>query len=202
MANCKKIYLVRHGKIRTDGEQRSYIGQTDIPLDDTGIRQAERMRERLAQAGVKSIYCSDLERSRETARILSVNSDCPIIVRTDLREINLGEWEGLSFAEVIRRFPDKFEARGKDIAYYRIPCGESFVDCSQRVLGAFHEIVAEGTEPVVIVGHAGVNRLILCHLLGMSISNLFRIAQDYACINGIQYNGSMPQVKLLNSVAR
>ena len=202
MVNSKTIYLVRHGKIRTEGDQRRYIGQTDVPLDAEGIRQIERMRERLASSGVKNIYCSDLERSRESAHLLATNSRYPVSELSDLREIHLGEWEGLSFAEVIRRFPDKFEERGKDIAYYRVPGGESFVDCSQRVLAAFHKIVAEMTEPIVIVGHAGVNRLILCNLLGMPIANLFRIAQDFACINTLQYNGAMVQVKLINSVVR
>ena len=202
MAQNKIIYLVRHGKIETEGDQRCYIGQSDILLDAAGIKQAERMRERLAKAGAKAIYCSDLIRSRQTAEILAKSCQCPIFVRTDLREIHLGEWEGLSFAEVIRRFPEKFEARGKDIAYYRIPGGESFADCSQRALGAFQEILEKTEEASIIVGHAGINRLILCGLLGMPISNLFRIGQDYACINVIQYNGAMVQVKLMNSVFR
>ncbi|MHC1759076.1 MAG: alpha-ribazole phosphatase [Negativicutes bacterium] len=200
MANSKIIYLIRHGRIQNEGEQRRYIGQIDVPLDAVGVRQAERMRERLARAGVGEIYCCDLERSRATAEILALNNECPVSVRSDLREIHLGEWEGISFGEVIRRFPGQFEARGKDIAYYQTPGGESFADCSRRVLNVFQEIVADMVEPVVIVGHAGVNRLILCHLLGMPIANLFRIAQDYACINVIQYTGNIAQVKLMNSV--
>ena len=202
MASSKVIYLVRHGKIQTGGDQRCYIGQSDLPLTEEGVRQAERMRERLVQTGVKAVYCSDLERSVKTARILAQNSGYPVIVRPELREVSLGEWEGLSFAEVIRHYHDKFEARGADIAYYRIPGGESFVDCSQRVLRIFHQIVTEMEDSVAIVGHAGVNRLILCNLLGMPIANLFRIAQDYACINTIHYNGTIAQVKLVNSIVR
>ena len=202
MANGKLIYLVRHGNIKTEGDQRIYLGQLDISLSPNGILQAERMRERLAIAGVETVYCSDLARSRDTAGILAGGNKCRVSVRPDLREIHLGEWEGLSFAEVRQRFPDKFEARGRDLAYYCTPGGESFADCSRRVLKAFQEIVKEMDEPIVIVGHAGVNRLILCHLLGMPIANLFRIAQDFACVNVISFHGSAAQVRLINSVTR
>ena len=142
-----------------------------------------------------------MERSRETARILAGANAGEVVVCPELREIHLGEWEGMSFAEVVRRFPEKFEARGRDIAYYRIAGGESFADCAQRMLPAYQKIVAEKADPVAIVGHAGVNRLILCHLLGMPIANLFRIVQDFACVNVIQYNGVNPQVRLINAVA-
>lgn len=196
----KTVYLLRHGKIAVEGEQRRYIGQADIPLEATGVCQAERLQGRLAQIGFTAVYCSDLVRSRETARIIAGGTQKCVEVRPKLREISLGEWEGLTFDEVARRFPDKFEARGKDIAYYRTPGGESFADCSQRVLITFHEIMVEAGDPVVIVGHAGVNRLILCYVLGMPLGNLFRIRQDYGCINVIQYAGTSGQVKLINSV--
>ena len=200
MAGSRLIYLLRHGRIQNSGEQRRYIGQLDVPLDPEGIRQAERLRERLAPVEFQKIFCSDLERSRETARILAGANAGEVVVCPELREIHLGEWEGMSFAEVVRRFPEKFEARGRDIAYYRIAGGESFADCAQRMLPAYQKIVAEKADPVAIVGHAGVNRLILCHLLGMPIANLFRIVQDFACVNVIQYNGINPQVRLINAV--
>ncbi len=201
MAGSRLIYLLRHGRIQNSGEQRRYIGQLDVPLDPEGIRQAERLRERLAPVEFQKIFCSDLERSRETARILAGANAGEVVVCPELREIHLGEWEGMSFAEVVRRFPEKFEARGRDIAYYRIAGGESCADCAQRMLPAYQKIVAEKADPVAIVGHAGVNRLILCHLLGMPIANLFRIVQDFACVNVIQYNGVNPQVRLINAVA-
>ena len=200
MAGSRLIYLLRHGRIQNSGEQRRYIGQLDVPLDPEGIRQAERLRERLAPVEFQKIFCSDLERSRETARILAGANAGEVVVCPELREIHLGEWEGMSFAEVVRRFPEKFEARGRDIAYYRIAGGESFADCAQRMLPAYQKIVAEKADPVAIVGHAGVNRLILCHLLGMPIANLFRIVQDFASVNVIQYNGINPQIRLVNAL--
>ena len=201
MAGSRLIYLLRHGRIQNPGESRRYIGQLDAPLDPEGIRQAERLRERLLPSGIQKFYCSDLERSRETARIIAGANAGGMVVCPELREIHLGEWEGLSFAEVVRRFPEKFEARGRDIAYYRIAGGESFADCAKRVLPAYQKIIAESADSAAIVGHAGVNRLILCHLLGMPIANLFRIVQDFASVNVIQYNGINPQIRLVNALS-
>ena len=197
MAN-KTIYLLRHGKIAVEGEQRRYIGQADLPLEAAGVRQAERLQALLERVGFDAVYCSDLVRSLDTAKIIAGKTQAQIMVYPELREINLGEWEGLTFDEVARSFPDQFAARGRDIAYYRTPGGESFAECGSRVMEAFQRILTEAKEPVIIVGHAGVNRLILCRILGMPLTNLFRINQDYACINIIQYMGNNSRIKAIN----
>jgi alpha-ribazole phosphatase len=194
----RKIYLLRHGKIRLEDDQRRYIGQLDLPLSDEGERQARWLQKVLEPLAVGAIYCSDLVRSLRTAEIVAGHRGAAVKALPALREISLGEWEGCAFADIVRRFPEEFKARGADIAYYRVPGGESFADCSQRAVAAFHEIMAASTGDIAIVGHAGVNRLLLCHLLGIPIANIFRIGQDYGCINIIQYGGSGYQVKLVN----
>jgi alpha-ribazole phosphatase len=198
----KTVYLLRHGKIATEGEKRRYIGQIDLPLNAQGMLQAERLALRLEKVGCREVYCSDLSRTRETGRIVAAKAAARLVVRPELREISLGEWEGLSFDEVARKYPGAFEARGKDLAYYRIAGGESFADCSGRIVNAFREIVERAADPVTVVGHAGINRLILCHVLGMPLTNLFRIGQDYGCLNVIQYTGNSCQLRMLNSITR
>lgn len=88
--------------------------------------------------------------------------------------------------EVRERFPGGYEARGLDIVNYRPPGGESFADLSDRIWPAFASIAdscASETRPVVVVAHAGVNRVLLCRLLGMPLANLFRLKQGYGCCN-------------------
>ncbi len=193
-----KVYLLRHGKIRREDDQRRYIGQLDLPLSGEGERQAETLRDLLGQAGLTAVYCSDLARSRRTAEIIAGRKGVPVTALGALREISLGDWEGIPFADIARHFPDEFKARGADIGYYRIPGGESFADCSLRVIAAFREILAASAGDIAIVGHAGVNRVLLCHILGMPVANVFRIAQDYGCMNIIQCGGSGYQLKLVN----
>jgi probable phosphoglycerate mutase len=123
----------------------------------------------------------------------------PIRVRPALREIDMGEWQGLSRREVAERLPDEYAARGRDIANFRPPGGESFADLAARVLPCWRDIVEDGdTQVVAIAGHAGVNRVILCHLLGAPLANLFRIAQRPACVNVIEWRKNEPVVALID----
>jgi probable phosphoglycerate mutase len=101
-------------------------------------------------------------------------------------------------AEIAAREPRAFRARGEDLEHYRPPGGESFKDCRTRVLTAVEEILAHADGGVLIVGHAGVNRLILCEALGIPISNLFRVGQEYGCLNVLECGDSGYRVVLVN----
>lgn len=178
------IYLLRHGETGSAGDKR-FIGWTDVPLNETGISQAESWRVAFAGIGFDHIFSSNLDRTRLTAHIIARDRKITVHEVPELREIHLGELENLPFAEVQNRLPDTWRQRGKDLFAYRPAGGESFADLQQRVLPAFEKIAESAAGPVLIVAHAGVNRIILCHLLGMPPENLFRLGQDYACLNRI-----------------
>ena len=194
------IYLLRHGALADDSRDR-FIGQTDLPLATQGIRQAQALAQALRNRNIGVVYCSDLLRSQQSAKIIAGEINVPIEVRRELREISLGNWEGLSRSEVKSSFPAQYEARGNDFEHYRIPGGESFADCRLRALAAWEEILNCGSESVAVVSHAGINRLLLCHLLGMPITNMFRIGQDYGCINFVEQTNASISVKLVNGNA-
>jgi len=194
----KVIYLIRHGKPEQEDEQRRFIGQVDLPLSAEGHRQAQILGEKLRSKKIDAVYCSDLIRSVETARPIAAHQNLESIPLPNLREINLGKWDGVTFSEIARVYPKEFRQRGNDIVYFRPPEGESFADCNTRALAAFQEICRSSHETIVIVGHAGVNRLLLCHILGMPLNNLFRIAQNYACMNIIAATETSYQVNTLN----
>lgn len=197
----KTIYLTRHGHIDAPGYQRTFIGQTDLPLSAVGQAQGVSLAEKLADIPLEAVYASDLSRSFDTARYLAEPRGLSVQKTPELREINLGEWEGLSFADVASRYPGEFEARGRNIVYYRPPGGESFADCKNRVLVALRDIIQRQRPGscIAIVGHAGVNRLILCHMLGMPVSNLFCLGQDYACVNVILTGSFGYRLQALNT---
>lgn len=176
------IYLMRHGDSRPDHIKR-YIGWTDLPLNANGHGQALRWQQELAGVPFRRIFCSDLSRSFETARIIAAGRDVPVRAHSQLREINLGAWDGLSVDDVCCSYPGEYAKRGAELASYRTPGGESFADLASRVLPLFKEIVRSMSGNVLIVGHAGVNQVILCHILGMPLENLFRLRQDYGCLN-------------------
>jgi probable phosphoglycerate mutase len=191
------IYLLRHGALAGDSRDR-FIGQLDLPSAPEGIRQAEALARALRDQQIDALHCSDLLRSRQTAEIIAGITGISIEKHPELREISLGDWEGLSRREAAARFPTEFAARGRDIENYRIPGGESFADCIQRALPVWNALLGCSSERIAIVGHAGVNRLLLCHLLGMPVANLFRIGQDYGCVNIIEQDGERIRVGLVN----
>ena len=192
------IYLLRHGDTRIDDVSR-YIGWTDIPLSDNGRRQAEWWRKELSPVRFDRIICSDLGRSAETAGIVARGRDVAVESSSDLREINLGKWDGLEMQQVRFQFPAEYEKRGINPAAFRPEQGESFFDLSGRVVPAFEKITRSSCAgSILIVGHAGVNRVILCHLLEMPLSNLFRLGQDYGCLNMLSCGYDFVRVRSMN----
>lgn len=194
----KNIYLVRHGMVRMNKEQKSFIGQTDLPLNEEGEEQANRLSSILSKIKISSVFCSDLTRSVVTAERISAYHGISPVIKTELREISLGDWDGLTFSEVISRYPDEFKQRGDDIVNFCPPNGESFHQCGDRVIAAFENIIHASEGNIVITGHAGVNRLILCHVIGVPVKNLFNISQDYGCLNIIFAGSSNYRLLLLN----
>jgi probable phosphoglycerate mutase len=95
-------------------------------------------------------------------------------------------------------FPREYEQRGADLVGYRPPGGESFADLAARVWPAFEEVVRHKSGNLLIVGHAGVNRTILCHLLGMPLANLFRLEQGYGCLNILDATNDVRAVRRMN----
>ncbi len=177
-----RIFLMRHGDSRKDAVRR-YIGQSDAPLNDRGREQAEWWRPKLSPIRFSRVFCSDLARSMQTARIIMAGRENLITSLAGLREISLGDWEGQAMADVRAGQPAEYVERGLNPDIHRPPGGESFADLRNRVVPVFRDIAGREEGTVLVIGHAGVNRVILCHVLGMPLKNLFLLGQDYCCLN-------------------
>jgi len=162
----RTLLLVRHGQT-ADNASRVFQGQGGRGLNDEGRRQARQLAERLRTAGVDRIVSSDLERAVETARI--VGGALSLTAETDeaLREVNVGAWTGLSYAQVAERFPEEWTAwgAGKDI---RRGGGETYAELALRIAGAVERIAAAGDhETILVVSHGAALRSFVCRLLGL-----------------------------------
>ncbi len=193
------IYLIRHGAIISVAG-KAFIGQIEAPLSEEGVDQAWALRQWLEPVRFNRLISSDLSRSQRTAKIIRGRRANSLEAMPALREISLGEWEGFSFQEIRERFPEDYAARGRNIEDWRPPCGESFADCRARVTSVLAEIVTGSNGNVLLVGHAGVNRLILCSVLGIPVGKLHGIGQDYGCVNIIEYGPDRARVQLVNYV--
>lgn len=199
MERRTRIYLVRHGQVEGH-ENHPVYGHTDLGLSQVGRCQMERLRERMEFLDLAVVFTSDLKRSIQSARILIGNHDIRIIALRELRELYLGEWEGLTLEELRQRYAKELEERQRDILNFRPPGGgESISELRARVKPCLERILEEYRgKDIAIVGHGAVNRLIVADLLGMDLRELYRIHQDYGCLNVIDIYDGWPVVRLLN----
>jgi probable phosphoglycerate mutase len=172
---------MRHGALLPNPERR-FVGQRNIALSEAGRRQARSWQQRLTDVPFAAVVSSDLSRCVESAQLVRGQRDLPLVLEPALREISLGAWEGLTPDEVEQRFPGAYAERGRDMAHFRPEGGESFADVASRVLPAFGRLAARYVEqPVLVVGHAGSNRVLLAHCLALPLQKLLDIPQPYAC---------------------
>ena len=197
--NRTRLFLVRHGEITTSLEWR-YVGHLDVDLTETGMRQMKRIGERLKNERIDVLLSSDLQRTQKGAEIIGTIIGVKPQPNAAFREINLGEWEGLTRDEIVAQFPVDFEERSQNLPYFRIRNGESFADLQARVIRQIEIVLEEYKgKNIALIAHGGVNRVIITHVLGMELSNLTRIDQAYGCLNIIDYFDGMPVLRLLNS---
>ncbi len=162
------LVLVRHGRTRWNAEGR-FQGWADVPLDEEGRAQSQRVAAQLARdlAGAPGadvrVVSSDLRRAAETAGAIAAALGVPTTTEPDLKEVDVGAWEGLTLDEVMERFPDEYRswAADRDI---RRGGGETLAEAGARVAGCIETLRAAAPGPLVVVGHgmslqSGLDRL-------------------------------------------
>lgn len=195
-----KIYLIRHGETE-DPEPRRYKGHIDVPLSENGIEQIKRAADYLLKnSEINAVYCSDLSRSKKSAEIIASPFGLTPVVHNGLKERNFGAWEGMTFDEVKEKWPDAFDLWAANPLRFSPVEGENTLEVNERAMKTFNEIVSRhGGDSIALVAHGGINRVILCGLLGMPLENIFRIEQDFAALNVIEL-WDYPVVKKFNYV--
>lgn len=194
----RKIYLVRHGMPEKSTSEKVYIGVTDLPLSMSGSEEARQLGryflQRLPATVTVRILTSPLQRCRQTAeeiqRVLSdggIKLPEPLVVEA-LHEIDLGEWEGKSVREIMERFPEAYEARGRALGTYHTPGGESFLEAGVRFQNAIETYASDTdvSEILLIVAHAGVIRAYLSLRMGRELDHLMDIPLPYASVTELQ----------------
>jgi alpha-ribazole phosphatase len=197
-AGRTRLYLARHGELTTSKDWK-YVGHMDVELNDAGIKQISNLAERLKSESIEIILSSDLKRASKSAEIIGNTLGVMPEAYNDFREINIGKWEGLTRHEIINNFQKEFEERSSNISTFQVENGESFLDVHNRVIPCLMSCLKKYSgKDILLVAHGGVNRIILCHALGLDINYLVRIDQSYACLNIIDYYDGVPVVHLLN----
>jgi len=193
-----KVYLARHGQTEWN-KKLTFRGRIDVPLNEAGHREARALSDALKDKNIEAIYTSPLRRSIETAQPIAKFFYLEIVPVQGLIDINYGDWEGLTFSEVKKRYSDQYDEWEKKPDLIRFPHGETLDEAKERSFRAFISIVEKNPgKSILIVPHRVINKVLLCALLGLSNSHFWEIKQDTGCINLIEYVNNKFILSLMN----
>jgi probable phosphoglycerate mutase len=174
--------LLRHGQTEMSA-QRRFAGRGDIPLTSAGLGQAAAAATRLAErGGIDGVVTSPLSRALRTAEVVADTVGVPLAVDPDLVETDFGDWEGLTFGEVLARWPDEMAEWQAD-ASAAPPGGESFAAVAKRVEAALDRLLTgRKGQTVVVVSHVTPIKTLVCRALLAPPAAMFRMHLDVAAL--------------------
>jgi broad specificity phosphatase PhoE len=183
-----QFILVRHGATDWNLQGRCQ-GATDLELNGVGIRQAQETAASLSGETIHGIYSSDLKRARQTADLIGAPHHLAVGIEPAVRELDHGELEGLTFAEIKENYPDFIQRWRTEPAAIRVPGGERLVDVAARTWEGLNRIARRhrSGETMVLVSHNFPILSILCRITGTDL-NQYRSFRLVPCgVTRIRY---------------
>lgn len=196
-----RLLLVRHGDTEL-GSTLRYWGQSDVKLSAVGLKQAERLRDRLATERIDAIYTSNLRRASASAEIIAAAHQLDIVGCYELNEVDFGKIEGLTFDEVSRLYPEVSQTWVSRSLSLEFPDGENFDKFNNRVSKFLSRLEKHTSdETILITAHAGPLRLLVCHLLGLELRHWRQFRIDLASLSIVETYSQGAILNLLNDVS-
>lgn len=196
------LILVRHGQTEWNRVER-FRGRADIPLNETGLAQADATGRRVAaEWQPAAIYSSPLSRAFKTAEAIAKHYDLPVQIHPGLIDMDYGEWQGLTPDQVKVRWPEIHDAWFNHPETAHIPGGETLDDLRRRGMAAVDELATRHAgQTIVLAGHTVINRVILLGVLGLGNDHFWRLRQDNCAINVFEADGGVFTIVSLNETS-
>jgi broad specificity phosphatase PhoE len=183
MTEPARLYFLRHGQTTWNADGNRYAGATDVPLTELGIQQAKAGAERIRGLEFDAIYCSGLSRALETAKLALDGRDVPIVQDPRLNEMNYGNWEGKTHAEILAEPDNHWHDWAQDPDAWRPGAtGELASELVARVTAFLFDVLQPG-RTVLAVAHHTTGRLLIAHMLEMPLANYRRLQLDNASLS-------------------
>ncbi|SHJ05229.1 alpha-ribazole phosphatase [Geosporobacter subterraneus DSM 17957] len=193
-----ELILVRHGETQLN-YQKKYCGWSDSCLTEEGLLQAKRAADKLREETIQHIYCSDLKRTVQTAERINAYHHVGLTQSKELRELNFGKWEELTYRDIKEQYPKEAADWEADWLNYAVPEGESLVIMYRRIIEAIEKIVKEHqNKRILIVSHAGCIRATLAHYIGSGIEDYWKYKVDHCGITRIEIVDNYAVLTALN----
>jgi len=196
-----RLLLIRHG-LTEFNEDRRFMGYSDIELSTAGRRQAERLRDYLADEKIDAVYSSDLKRTMEMAEIVLAGREISIDSCPELRECDYGTCEGLTFGEISSRYPDVAAKCINFTLELAFPEGEHFKDFFERTSRFIERLEEHGrSETILISSHSGPLKILLCRLLGISDDHWWQLRVSNASLSIMETSPRGAVLTRLNDIS-
>jgi alpha-ribazole phosphatase len=182
-------------------KEERFLGRTDLPLSKDGIKQVERLRDRLAPEKISAFYASPLKRARATAEIIAAGHEAKVTLCNELCECDFGEIEGLTFEEIEKRYPTLAQEL-IDRKLTAFPGGETVEQLNKRVKKFIKKLEKlKSEETALVVAHGGPVRLIICNLLGLQVEQRVQMRVDHASLSIVETYPGTAILSLLNDTS-
>jgi probable phosphoglycerate mutase len=194
-----RLLLVRHGE--TDANRDGIaLGQLDVPLNETGVRQAEALGRALAAEPIVAIYCSPLGRAMSTAEAIAAHHTVGVIVEHGLIEMDVGEIDGIPFPEVREKYPEFLAMwMSEEGPSHDMPGGESLATVAERAWRTLDSLAARHRgETVVAVTHNFVILTLLAKVMDVELHSFRRLRHSVAAISELDMRPGHARVIRLN----
>jgi broad specificity phosphatase PhoE len=192
------IYLVRHGQTAWNKEE-IFRGRTDVPLDETGLRQAELVGQYFKGMEIHAIYSSPLSRAWQTAQKIAQFHNLQVEPLEGIVDMSFGNWEGHPHQEIRKIDSETYRQWVESPQLVKLPGGEGLDDVRMRAMTALGEVIRKHQDQtIILVSHRVVCKVLICAILGLDNSHFWQIAQDTTAINLIQYKNGKYILSLMN----
>lgn len=199
MIEMLELILVRHGETESNA-RGTYLGWTDVELNENGIQQAQEAAEKLKDEQIGAVYSSSLKRAYNSSFIINRYHSLNICTMEGLKERNFGRWDDLLYDEIKERFEDEHDEWIKDWINFRILDGESGADMYERVGCSLDRIIQSHIQgKILIVTHSGCIKMGIAHLLGLGIEGMWKFAVNHGSISRVQLHEGYNVLMQLNA---